>query len=319
MASLKVLVIGGAGYVGSTLVNHMLARGNEVRVLDLARGDHLVQAYESNARFEYIQGDFGNEASLTLAFQDVDATVHLAALVGYPACDANPELAERTNVAAVKTLVEHLPSNHKLVFASTGSVYGAVPEGLCTETTRCEPLSLYGRTKLLGEQIALSTDQAVVLRFSTAFGVGRITRLDLLLHQLTVTAIQERRLEIFEPHASRSFVHVKDMSRSIAFALDHWSMTRGGVFNVGNAAANLTKGELAQMIAARTDSEVSGMVGHDKDMRDYQVDFSRIEELGFGATVPVEEGITEIVKMVGMVSTEALRGRDRVEVPNWPA
>jgi nucleoside-diphosphate-sugar epimerase len=309
-----VLVTGGAGYIGSTTVPLLLDRGHQVRVLDLpaptatiGRGGasfvigHLgLASCVDRPGFELLHGDVRDPDALAAALHGVDCVVHLAAVVGQPACDADPGLAESVNVEGTRALLRARHLGQRIVLASTTSVYGRVPSGVCDEDTRPAPVSIYGQTKAVAEQLALRAGNVTVLRFATAFGAAPITRLDLLPNDLTAHALTTGRLVVYEPAARRSFLHVYDIARAVVFAVENPTVLNDLVLNVGDTALNLTKAELAHAVARQTGAQVD-LTGHgsDPDQRDYHLSFARIRALGFAATVDLEAGIAQLARALG--------------------
>lgn len=306
-AAKEVLVTGGAGYLGSCLVPLLLERGWRVAVYDtFARG--LGPLLPVAHRVRLVRGDVRDGAALASALKGVDAVVHLAAVVGYPACSRDPELAESINVGGTRTLLEQLSPSQRLVFASTGSCYGAVTEGLCTEETPLSPLSVYGSTKEQAEDLVLKHG-CVALRLATVFGVAPRMRVDLLVNDLSRRALRDGELEVYEPDFWRSLLHVRDAARAFALALDRYDEMRGRAFNVGDDALNVTKAKLARLICDRA-GEVRlllGAPGRDQDRRDYRVSHARIrEELGFRASVSLEQGVDELLKALPLMKPHEL-------------
>jgi nucleoside-diphosphate-sugar epimerase len=222
--------------------------------------------------------------------------VHLAALVGYPACLREPGLARLTNVAATQTLIDVRQPGQKLVFASTGSIYGKMPDAICTEETEPSPVSLYGETKAESERIVLKAGDSVSLRFATAYGVSPCMRDDLLINNFTREAVHNRALVVYESHARRTFVHVRDMASSMIFALDAWDSVRDNVFNVGDQALSLTKGEICQRLMSYVDYHVEfADIAEDLDCRDYTVSFEAFRRKGYQTEVDFDDAIRELV------------------------
>lgn len=302
----EVLVTGGAGYVGSCLVPLLLDRGWRVTVYDTfsyGLGPLLPVAH----RVRLIRGDVRDGAALASALKGVGAVVHLAAIVGYPACSRDPELAEDVNVGGTRTLLEQLSPSQRVVFASTGSCYGAVTDGLCTEETPVSPLSVYGRTKAESEKLVLKSG-GVALRLATVFGVSPRMRVDLLANDLSRRALQDGELEVYEPHFWRTFLHVRDAARAFVLALDRYDEMRGRAFNVGDDTLNVTKAKLARLICERAGDVrlVLAESGRDQDRRDYRVSHARIRELGFRASISLEKGVDELIRLLPLMAPHEL-------------
>lgn len=293
---MKILVTGGAGYVGSVLVPLLLEYGHDVRVLDiLRRGGVGLMPICRNLHFELQVGDINDPTAVEAALVGVDAVVHLAAVVGYPQCNRTPELAVATNIDGTSNILKHRQRSVKLIYASTGSVYGRVNSGECTEDTDCRPLSLYAETKAAAEDIVLAEPNTTVLRFATAFGASSAMRYDLLVNHLLNQAVRHGCLVVYEPEARRSFIHVLDMARAVLLTLDAWNDLPHRVFNVGDDGLNQTKLELCGLISNSIPSRVHQInVGSDIDARDYAVSYSRMRQLGFRSTVSLVQGIEEL-------------------------
>ncbi len=294
---MKVLVTGGAGYIGSTLVPLILAHGHAVTVFDtLDPGTAPLLACFRDRRFSLIRSDIRDERAVQDAAADVDAIVHLAAISGAPACDRDPELATEVNDRGTY-IVARSAGRRPIVYASTGSCYGAVPGGRCDETTRPRPESRYGTTKLAGEQHVLSMSGGIVLRFATAYGVSPRMRVDLLVNHFVRVLLARGEIALFEPHARRTFIHVADAARALLFSLENAVRMAGKVFNAGSDEQNRTKGEVLGIIQARIPGSVVRVdpTGADPDRRDYEVSYGRIHEEGFQTTVSLEEGVDELV------------------------
>lgn len=255
-----------------------------------------------------IKGDIRDEDKLKKAMKDADIIIHLAAIVGYPACSKDPELAISTNIEGTKLLVKNMRKDQKLIFSSTGSCYGAVPNGFCTEDTPLNPLSLYGQTKVEGEKIVKEVN-GVSLRLATIFGISQRLRLDLLINHLTFKALSEKNFEIYESNFKRTFLHVKDVAKAFVFSIENYDKMQGEVFNVGADSLNFTKldicnfikQELPDCIITPTDN------GTDADKRDYQVSYAKIENLGFKPDVTVQDGIKELISFLPYLSNEFIK------------
>ncbi len=292
----KVVVTGGAGYVGSVLVRLLLARGYRVHVVDSLRfgGDALLANF-IHPRFSFREGDVLDHAPLKRDLADADAVVHLAALVGYPACKKWPDEARKVNVDGMKSMLDALPASARLVNFSTGSNYGEV-QGVCDEDTPLNPLSIYGETKTTAERMAMSRGNTVALRFATAFGLSPRLRLDLMINDFTYQALVNRYLLVYERHFRRTFIHVHDMARVVPHLIENWDRAKDRVLNVGHETMNFTKEDITGLLRKKLDFHLYfADVGSDEDKRDYEVSYRRIRDLGFEVEVDIDRGLDELI------------------------
>lgn len=299
---MKVVVTGGAGYVGSVLVPELLAAGHEVKVVDtlVYGGDGMFGLFKS-PKFTFVNADVRKPAVVKELVKDADVVLPLAALVGFPACKRDPETAERTNVGAIEMLSLALSPSQMVVFPSTGSCYGRVA-GVCTEETPLSPLSVYGATKARAEAVMRGQNDAVALRFATAYGVSPRMRLDLLIHDFVYQAMRAGSLLVYEGGARRTFVHVGDMARSFLFAIEHYDLMKGQAYNVGSNDLNFTKAEIARKIADRVRFRLDfAEIGRDEDERDYEVSYEKIAALGFQTEIGIDAGIDEVIRAMPAV------------------
>jgi nucleoside-diphosphate-sugar epimerase len=293
----RVLVTGGGGYIGSTLVPLLLARGFQVTVLDRSEdGGKALRACQFSPGFRLVQGDIRDGDAVLEAARDVEAIIHLAAVSGYPACARDPAEATDVNVRGTARVLEVAGGRMTVVLASSLSCYGAVPEGYCDETTPARPVSHYARTKLQAEALVLASPMGIALRLATAYGLSPRMRLDLLVNSFVYRLGQGELLEVYEPEARRAFLHVKDASRAFLFALEVAPRLAGRLFNVGDESQNQTKRALVERIRRRFPStRVSYSTrGRDEDRRDYAVSFSRFHSEGFRVQVSLEQGLEEL-------------------------
>ena len=300
---MRILVTGGAGYIGCVLVPHLLARGHRVRVLDnlMYGGRGLLPAF-AHPGFEFVKGSVLHEASLKTALRDVEAIIHLAAIVGYPACKRDPRLAQEVNLDGTRLLDRLRSKDQAVLFASTGSNYGAVVGSLCTEETPLNPLSEYGVTKTAAERHLLDAGNVVCYRFATAFGVSNRMRFDLLVNDFVRQAKINKDLILYERTFKRTFIHVRDIARAFAFALDHWAGMRDDVYNVGSDEMNYSKEEVAFLIKKKIDYYLHfAEIGTDEDQRNYEVSYAKIQRQGFKTEIDMESGIDELIQAVDLL------------------
>ena len=293
----KVVVTGGAVYVGTTLVPILLKSGFRVLVLDnLMFGGTGLFPHFIHPHFSFAKVDVRDRDLLKENIKDADVIVHLAALVGYPICKKHPRLAEEVNVDGAQNIVDLAPNRARLIYASTGSNYGEI-QGICTEDSPLNPLSLYGRTKTAAERMFLNVENSVSLRFATAFGISPRLRLDLLINDFTHQAIHQRFLVVYEKHFRRTFIHVKDIARAINFVIDPKNCNGHNLFNVGNEQLNFTKEDIVGLLRQRLDFLVHfAEIGSDADKRDYEVDYSRIRSTGYSTEININQGLSELIE-----------------------
>jgi nucleoside-diphosphate-sugar epimerase len=300
---LKVLITGGAGYVGTSLIPQLLGKNYHVKVFDnlIFGGDALLPFFR-HPNFEFEPGDVRNEKELHQAAKNCDIIIHLAAIVGYPACRKDPRLAEEVNVKGTQNLSKALSKNQLVLFGSTGSNYGAV-EDICTEETPLNPLSLYGQTKTLAEKILLENNTTIAYRFATAFGISPRLRLDLLINDFTYKAIKEGYLVVYEKHFLRTFIHVSDMGSAFLFGIENSEKMKDNVFNIGSDEMNYSKEQICNFIGEKTKAYIHyADVGEDADKRNYSVSYKKINSLGYRTKIGVEEGIEELVKALSAIN-----------------
>jgi len=253
--------------------------------------------FASNDNLKIIKGDVRDKNLIAEEVKKHDIILHLAAIVGYPACAADPNRAETTNVGGTRNICDTISNNQKLIFASTGSTYGKVNE-ICTEKTPINPLSLYGKTKWEAEKIVLEKG-GVGLRFATVFGVSPRLRLDLLINDFVYQAIHNKQIVLFEGYFRRTFLHVQDAVSSYPFTIDNYDRMRGKAFNVGDENMNYTKKAVALSIQEKVDYFLyEADIGEDLDKRDYEVSYDKIKNLGYRAKINLKDGIEELIKVL---------------------
>jgi nucleoside-diphosphate-sugar epimerase len=306
-SSKHVLVTGGAGYVGSVVVDELLERGFRVRALDaLLHGSvpSLLQSW-GNPRFEFVKGDVRDAETRTRALEGVSAVVHLAAIVGDPACARQPEVAREVNLEATRSLLtdaEHA-GVERFLFASTCSNYGRMDNGdLADETVELKPVSLYAETKVEAEGEVLGRQQLAptCLRFATVYGTSPRMRFDLTVNEFTRDLEVLDELVVFGEQFWRPYVHVRDAASAIALVLEApLDLVAGEVFNVGDTRENYRKLDLVEILRERFPNGKVEFVHKDEDPRDYRVSFEKFAtRTGFKVERSVEDGIDEVLALV---------------------
>jgi nucleoside-diphosphate-sugar epimerase len=296
----RVLVTGGAGYLGSILCEHLLAEGYAVTVIDsLMYGQNPLFHFCAHPSFEFVRGDARDESCMKQQVAKHDVLIPLAAIVGAPACNRDPQLATSVNVEAVR-LVNRLRSHDQLVvFPNTNSGYGTQKNStVCTEETPLEPITLYGRTKIQAESELLKSPNTITLRLATVFGMSPRMRLDLLVNHFVYAAVTDGYLVIFEKDFKRNYVHIRDVADCFLYCMKNASRMTGKAYNVGLDEANLSKGELALKVKEHVPSLFIHFseIGSDPDKRNYIVSNQRLREAGFESRRSLDDGIKELLK-----------------------
>jgi nucleoside-diphosphate-sugar epimerase len=307
---MKILITGGAGYIGSTLAPQLLADGHRVRVLDvLLHGGRPLLPTWAHPNFEFLRGDVRDRATVGRALEGVDAVVHLAAIVGDPACAKQPDLAREVNLEASLALLDESRRRgvSRFVFASTCSNYGKMkdPAVLVDEASELSPVSLYAETKVAVERAILADSGGngfcpTLLRFATVYGVSPRMRFDLTVNEFTMEMVVRGRLVVFGEQFWRPYVHVRDAARAVVMALAAPSDTvRREVFNVGATEENYRKLDLVELVRRHAPDASVEFVQKKEDPRDYRVSFAKVKErLAFGLTRTVPDGIAEVASLV---------------------
>ncbi len=306
---MKVLITGGAGYLGSILSETLLTAGHEVVVLDnLMYGQASLFHLCANPRFDFVRGDARNESALKPLVAKADAIIPLAAIVGAPACDLDPIAATSTNLDAVLLLDKLRSPRQLVVYPTTNSGYGTKSGDVhCTEETPLEPISLYGRTKTDAEAALLQRPNAVTLRLATVFGLSPRPRLDLLVNDFTYKAVTDGYIVIFEKDFKRNFIHIRDVADCFLHCLLNGERMSGRCYNAGLDEANISKEQLALKVKEHVPRFYIhfSAVGSDPDKRNYIVSNQRLREAGFVAKRSLDDGIQELIKGYRMMGRGA--------------
>lgn len=302
---MKILITGGAGYIGSTMVPRLLEQGHEVTVLDtFERGTTELAAVCANEHFTPVKGDARDTRLLDEMVPKFDALVPLAALVGAPLCKMDPIAAKTLNQDAVVDLVKRTSKDQKVIYPVTNSGYGVGESGkFCTEESPLNPISLYGITKVEAEKAVLDNGNGVTLRLATVFGMAPRMRLDLLVNDFTWRAVTDRAVVIFEGHFKRNYIHVRDVVKGFEHAIANFDTMRGEAYNLGLSDANLSKIELCQKIQKHVPSFVylEAPIGEDPDKRDYIVSNEKVEATGWRPDWSLDRGIAELLRGYKMI------------------
>ncbi|MBI2495635.1 MAG: NAD(P)-dependent oxidoreductase [Candidatus Omnitrophica bacterium] len=297
---MKILVTGGAGYIGSVLVPTLLAQGHDVTVVD----NFL---YEQSALLDcchyptlsIVRGDARDRSVIAECLRSADAILPLACLTGAPLCDRDPLEAKSVNLDAIQMLLELRSRTQRIIFPTTNSGYGIGQEGIyCTETTPLRPVSTYGRLKVDAERMILEAGNSVTLRLATVFGVSPRMRLDLLVNDFVYRAVTDGFVVLFQGHFKRNYIHVRDVARVFLHVLTKFDAMQGQPYNVGLSDANLSKRELCEEIKKQvphfyfTEAEI----GEDRDQRNYVVSNEKIERTGSTPQISLQAGVAELIK-----------------------
>ena len=298
--TLRILVTGGAGYLGSVLSERLLDAGHYVTVLDsLLYQQNSLFHLCANPRLEFVHGDARDQAVINGLAKDADVLIPLAAIVGAPACDRDPLLARSVNLEAIRLLNRVRSSGQLIVYPTTNSGYGTkTGDVFCTEETPLEPISLYGQTKTQAEQELLQSPNVVTLRLATVFGMSPRMRLDLLVNHFVYAAATDGYLVIFEKDFKRNYIHIRDVADCFLYCIENSNRMAGRAYNAGLDAANLSKQDLALSIKKHVRKFYIHFaeVGSDPDKRNYIVSNQRLREAGFEAKRSLDEGIVELLK-----------------------
>ena len=302
----KVLVTGGAGYIGSILVPALLDRGFTVAVVDnFMYGQDSLASVCYHPNFSVVRGDVRSIDTMRPLLKNTDVIIPLAALVGAPLCDRDPLAATSTNKQAIVDMLGHISPDQCVILPITNSGYGVGEAGkFCTEETPIRPVSLYGRDKVEVEHTLLERHpSSISLRLATVFGMSPRMRLDLLVNDFTYRAYTDRFIVLFESHFKRNFLHVRDVASAFLHAIDNFGTMKGQIYNVGLSDANLSKLELCHQIQKHLPSFVihESNIGNDPDRRDYIVSNDKIERTGYKPAFSLDQGIRELIKGFAMI------------------
>ena len=298
----KILITGGAGYIGSMLSTRLLNLGHQVTVVDLLKYDKgsLNHLY-FHKNFKLIIDDVRKKNLMKKLVKKHDFIIPLAALVGAPLCEKFKKDAVSTNLGTIKTLCKIVTKKNKVIYLTTNSGYGiGEKDKYCDENSPLKPISLYGRTKCDGEDLVRDKiKNHVCFRLATVFGHSYRMRSDLLVNNFVNTTIKRKKLILFEPHFRRNFIHVRDVVNAIIFTMKNFNKLKNNVYNLGLSSANISKIMLAKKIQRQYKKLKIKIVTNrkDPDKRDYFVSNKKIEKKGFKASISLDEGISELIQI----------------------
>lgn len=297
---MKILVTGGAGYIGSIVVPELLKNKHKVTVVDnFMYGQPSLLDSCHDTGLKIIRADARNMQVISDQIKNVDAIFPLACLTGAPLCDKFPGEAKSVNLDAVRLILKVRSKEQMVIFPTTNSGYGIGQKGIhCTEKTPLKPISHYGILKVTAEKALLEAGNCITLRLATAFGISPRMRLDLLVNDFTYRAVNDRFLVLFEAHAKRNYIHVRDVAKAFLHCLKNFDKMKNEAYNVGLSEANLSKLELCEEIKKQlphfyfTESNI----GSDPDKRDYIVSNEKIEKSGYEPDFSIQRGLEELIK-----------------------
>lgn len=302
---MKILVTGGAGYLGSILVPDLLAAGHEVTVLDsfMFRQGSLNHVCH-HPKFSVVRGDIRIEETMKGLLKKADVVIPLAALVGAPLCNQDPVGATTTNRDAILMMLKNLSPSQWVLMPTTNSAYGTgEKDNFCTEESPLRPISRYAIEKVEVEKHLMQHPNAISFRLATVFGMSPRMRIDLLVNDFTYRAVNDRFVVLFESAFKRNYIHVRDVSRAFQHGLASFERMKGQIYNVGLSDANVSKRELCEIIARHVPGFIflEAPVGKDPDQRNYVVSNAKIEATGYRPAHSLDAGIAELVKGYTMI------------------
>ena len=301
----KILVTGGAGYLGSTMVPELLKAGNQVTVLDnFVYHQNSLAHVCHNTSLRVINGDIRLKEVMAPAMSEADIIIPLAAFVGAPLCNKDPVGATTVNRDAILMMLELASNDHAILMPTTNSAYGTGSDNnFCDEESELRPITQYAKEKVEIEKVLMERKNSISFRLATVFGMSPRMRIDLLVNDFAYRAVHDRFIVLFESHFKRNFIHVRDVTRAFIHGIANFETMKGNIFNVGLTEANLSKKELCEAIKKHVPDFVfiEAPIGKDPDQRDYIVSNEKIEATGFKPAHSLDAGIQELVKGYTMI------------------
>jgi len=297
---MKILVIGGSGYIGSILVPKLLNLGNTVFVVDnYSYNQTSLLPWIGNENLNLIRDDARNEELIKKLLKNVDVIFPLAALVGAPACDQQKFTAKTLNYDSIKMIVDNLSPNQKIIFPNTNSGYGTHDKkDIYTEDCPLEPNSLYGVLKQEAENLILESGNGISLRLASVFGISPCLRTELLVNDFTLKAVQEKSIVLYEAGFKRNFLHVSDAADAFIHCMENYESMNNNAYNCGIDDENLTKLELCELIGSIVEDFkiIKADIFKDPDRRDYTISHQKLADAGFKTKVSLKQGINGLVR-----------------------
>lgn len=303
---MNILITGGAGYIGSELTEYLLRDGHKVTCYDkLMFEPTSLLRYTNNPRFSFVKGDVRDLNLLNKEVSKADIIIPLAALVGFPVCRDNPRDAKETNHEVNAWIAKNKSNDQMVIYPCTNSGYGVGEAGkFCTEDSPLNPISLYGKTKVAGEQEYRSVANHVTFRLATVFGPGSRMRTDLLVNNFVLKSLREKMLVLYERKFMRNYVHLHDVCRSFKFVIDNWESCKNETYNVGNDSLNMNKLQLAEKIKEHVDIEIMfAEITKDLDKRDYIVSSQKFYDKGFDCKYDLDCGIKQLITAYSIIES----------------
>ena len=301
----KILITGGAGYIGSVLSEQLLQKNNSITVLDkqMYNKTSLLPCIKYRDKFNFIRGDVRDDESLKDLVSKHDIIIPLAALVGAPLCDKNPIDAELINYKHIKNICDWKRKDQIIIYPNSNSGYGAT-DGIsaCTEESPMKPISIYGTTKLRAEDECRSVENHVTLRLATVFGSSPRPRFDLLVNNLVMRAIKEKMIVLYENQAMRNYIHVRDIVNVFIHTIENWDLCKNNTYNAGNDLVNCNKLQLVEKIKQHIPLEIiQAEYTKDPDNRNYIVSSQKLYDSGYKCSYDLDYGIKELIIVVSMI------------------
>lgn len=302
---MKILITGGAGYIGSELVQYFI-EDHEVVVIDNLMYDPTsLLRYTTSPNFTFVKGDVRDTSLLGKLMKDCDVIIPLAALVGFPLCDEDPRAAVEINYEINQWIADNKRPEQKVVYPCTNSGYGTSEDGTVrTEESPLNPVSLYGRTKVDAEEAYRNTENCVTFRLATVYGPASRMRTDLLVNNFVLRTLRDRILVLYECEFMRNYVHIQDVCKAFKFVIENWDICVNDTFNVGNDALNMNKLQLAKVIQNHLPLEIiRAEFTSDPDTRDYIVSSEKIYKKGFACDYDLDQGIKQLVNAYSIIES----------------